>query len=153
VCTASQTQACYTGPAGTRGVGACRDGSRTCAADGFSWGPCTGSLLPAPEGGGCEDGADNDCNGLLDCADPACATALACCTPNTGTVDLTIWAHSDTALYQVDPATFATTKIGDFDTGDQMTDLGCATTGRSTRFFTALYRVDKTTPGRHTSRA
>jgi putative metal-binding protein len=28
----------------------------------------------------CNDGKDNDCNGLVDCADPACATSPSCTT-------------------------------------------------------------------------
>ncbi|HEY3447491.1 MAG TPA: MopE-related protein [Myxococcales bacterium] len=145
VCAANEVGACYTGPAGTRNVGACRDGSRTCAADGFSWGSCTGSAVPAAEGGSCEDGVDNDCNGRTDCADAACSTALACCTPNTGTVDMTIWAHSSSTLFQVDPATFATTAVGNFGIED-MTDLAVTPDGILYGVsFTALYRVDKAT--------
>ncbi len=34
--------------------------------------------LPESDGSGCSDSVDNDCNGLVDCADPACATASAC---------------------------------------------------------------------------
>ncbi|MGC4121163.1 MAG: MopE-related protein [Myxococcales bacterium] len=145
LCNANEVQACYTGPASTRNKGICRDGSRTCAADGMSWGPCTGSVLPGLEGGNCADGADNDCSGAADCSDVACATALACCTPNTGTVDMTIWAHSASTLYQVNPATFATTTVGSFGITD-MTDL--AVTPDGTLYgvsFSALYRIDKTT--------
>lgn len=150
VCTANEVQACYTGPAATRNKGVCKDGSRTCAADGLSWGPCTGSVTPAFEGGNCEDALDNDCNGLTDCGDVSCATAKACCTPNTGTVDMTIWAHSSDTLYQVNPTTFAVTTVGDFGISD-MTDL--AVTPDGTLYgasFTTLYRVDKAT-GKATS--
>ena len=37
---------------------------------------------PCGDGGGevCGDGVDNDCNGLADCADPACTTGFACTT-------------------------------------------------------------------------
>jgi hypothetical protein len=52
---------CYTGPAGTRGVGACRSGERTCAAGVF--GNCGGQALPTAET--CNS-VDDDCNGLAD---------------------------------------------------------------------------------------
>ena len=62
-CTASDTQNCYTGPDGTRGVGACSAGSQTCQLDG-TWGPCTNETTPeATES--CDD-ADDDCDGVID---------------------------------------------------------------------------------------
>ena len=44
---AGATARCWTGPATSRGVGACRDGTTTCTARGeFStWGPCLGEVL------------------------------------------------------------------------------------------------------------
>ena len=144
VCTAGQTRACYTGPSGTSGHGPCHDGTEACASDGKSWGACTGQVLPGIET--CTDGVDNNCNGLIDCADLACFTAKECCTPNTGTVDMTIWAHSSDELYLVDPTTFATTLVGSFNVGDQMTDLAVTPAGVLYAIsFSALYRVDKTT--------
>ena len=56
----AESQACYGGPLGTRGVGICRDGTQQ-AIDG-RWGPCVGEVQPAPER--CGDGVDSDCNGL-----------------------------------------------------------------------------------------
>jgi hypothetical protein len=79
--TSGASMACY--PANvdpkTRNVGACKDGMQSCVSGGeFSeWGPCTGAITPSPEN--CSDGIDNDCNGLTDCADPACAGAPGCC--------------------------------------------------------------------------
>ena len=61
VCTDGQTQACYTGPAGTAGVGACRGGTQACA--GGHWGACLAEVLPAPEA--C-NGVDDDCDGAVD---------------------------------------------------------------------------------------
>ncbi len=147
VCTAGATQACYTGAEGTEGVGPCTGGTQTCASDGKSWGPCIGQVVPAPEGSACSDAIDNDCNGLTDCADPACATAANCCTPGSGTpVDETLWAHSPTDLYKVDPSTFALTHVGSFGTSDQITDIAVTPSGALWAIsFTSLYTVDKTT--------
>jgi hypothetical protein len=72
-CTPGAVQACYGGPAGTRGVGICMDGSQTCVAGaggvGSAWGTCGGWTGPGTES--C-NGIDDDCDGLVD--DGACAT-------------------------------------------------------------------------------
>ncbi|WP_373047375.1 MopE-related protein [Vulgatibacter sp.] len=70
---ADQPQPCYGGPIGTRGVGACSDGTQA-GVDG-RWGVCEGQVLPAPER--CGDGIDSDCNGLGqgDTEDPGCCIA------------------------------------------------------------------------------
>ena len=61
-CKQGQTRACYTGPADTRGKGACRDGSQSCTPNG-TWGPCQGDVKPTEES--C-DGKDNNCDGQKD---------------------------------------------------------------------------------------
>jgi hypothetical protein len=71
VCQPGAMTGCYTGPAGTEGVGVCKAGTQTCAPDGMSWGPCDGQVLPSPET--CKTPVDDDCNGVaneggLDCA-------------------------------------------------------------------------------------
>jgi hypothetical protein len=50
VCSPGQTQSCYTGPAGTAGMGTCRAGSQSCTLVGgtASWGACTGEITPSP---------------------------------------------------------------------------------------------------------
>lgn len=142
-CTANATQPCYTGPAGTEGVGPCHGGTQTCASNGESWGACTGEVLPAPEGGHCDDGIDDDCNGLVDCADPACATASNCCTSTGGASTSTIWANDPDTLYQVDPSTFAVTTVGSFGVADQMTDVAVTPSGQLYGVsFTTLYSID-----------
>jgi hypothetical protein len=54
---------CYSGPAATRNVGACRAGVQRCF--GGEWGPCVGEATPGAEL--CGNGADDDCNGVIDC--------------------------------------------------------------------------------------
>jgi hypothetical protein len=69
---------CYDGPAGTRGIGVCKDGMQLCLSSGevLKWGGCTGATVPGSEA--CQDGLDNDCDGLVDCKDPDCSTASGC---------------------------------------------------------------------------
>lgn len=55
------TRSCYTGAAGTSGVGACRPGTQTCTAG--TWGACIGQVVPSTE---VCDNIDNDCNGVID---------------------------------------------------------------------------------------
>jgi len=54
---------CYSGKAGTKGVGTCVGGFKQCTADG-SFGPCKGEVLPAAKEA-C-DGKDDDCDGQTD---------------------------------------------------------------------------------------
>ncbi len=78
------SEPCYTGPAGTAGVGQCKPGKRTCAAG--KWTPCAGEVTPTAET--C-NGLDDDCDGVGDYnepnlaggetdADHPCATAPQC---------------------------------------------------------------------------
>lgn len=100
-CLAGDTEACYSGPAGTEGVGPCKGGTRSCDPATNQFGPCTGEVLPAAAE--VCDGLDNDCNGVVDdgipdlvCGVGACmATAPACvngapgtCVPNQPTQEL-----------------------------------------------------------------
>jgi Putative metal-binding motif len=65
-CDLGATQACYSGPAGSEGVGACSGGSQTCEGTVAShWGSCAGEVLPATAET-CGDSIDNDCNGQVD---------------------------------------------------------------------------------------
>lgn len=59
-CSPGATQSCYTGPAGTEGVGVCHTGTETCDEDGI-FGACEGEMLPGPETP--DNGIDEDCNG------------------------------------------------------------------------------------------
>ena len=85
VCTAGQTQSCYSGPAGTKNVGACKAGTQGC--NGGQWGPCNGQVLPKTET--C-NAADDDCNGTADDGNPgggaSCNTGkLGICAAGTST--------------------------------------------------------------------
>jgi hypothetical protein len=64
VCSPGATTSCYSGPAGTAGVGACAEGTQTCNADGTAFGACVGEVQPGAEV--CGDGLDNDCDGTSD---------------------------------------------------------------------------------------
>jgi hypothetical protein len=47
ICKAGETKSCYPGPDGTEGIGICKAGVSTCAADGISFGPCDGAVVPS----------------------------------------------------------------------------------------------------------
>ncbi|MBX3271556.1 MAG: hypothetical protein KF729_14920 [Sandaracinaceae bacterium] len=79
-CLLGTSHSCYGGPPGTAGVGTCRAGSQDCVMlpDGtVGWSGCTGEVRPMVEI--CAGGADEDCDGLVDCADPDCTAS--CCVP------------------------------------------------------------------------
>lgn len=96
-CTPGTTEACYSGPAGTSGVGSCKDGTHTCKSDGSAWDVvCTGEVTPAAED--CALSGDENCNGTVDegcactpgsvaaCYDgPATTKGVGDCVPGTHT--------------------------------------------------------------------
>lgn len=61
-CQPGQKRACYTGPAGTKGRGVCRDGSQVCTPNGTWPLTCDGEVLPSEE---LCDGQDNNCDGII----------------------------------------------------------------------------------------
>jgi len=61
-CKPGITEACYSGPEGTEGRGACKAGSRTCDKEGL-WMKCEGELLPKSE---LCNKLDDDCDGIVD---------------------------------------------------------------------------------------
>jgi hypothetical protein len=65
-CVPGQSRACYEGPPGTEGVGACTVGQQACAADGQGWGACAGQVWPEPAER-CDTPQDDDCDGLSLC--------------------------------------------------------------------------------------
>lgn len=62
-CTVGTNRGCYSGPAGTAGVGVCHGGRQDCVAapGGSAWGPCTGEVVPSAST--C-DGIDRMCNNM-----------------------------------------------------------------------------------------
>lgn len=67
VCVPNATVACYSGPAGTQGVGVCVAGTAVCNAMGTATGACSGQVVPTPET--CSNLVDDDCDGVI-CAQP-----------------------------------------------------------------------------------
>lgn len=63
-CLPGATLPCYQGATGTLGVGPCKAGTRTCSADGTSYGACLGQVLPVAEI--CGNSVDEDCSGIAD---------------------------------------------------------------------------------------
>ena len=78
-CALGASQGCYGGPPGTAGVGACRAGTQQCvgSASDSMWSSCSGETRPVAED--CNAPGDEDCDGLVDCADPDCGAS--CCSP------------------------------------------------------------------------
>jgi len=64
---------CYTGPNGTKDVGLCKAGTRTCGVE-ASFGSCAGEVTPVSEV--CGDNKDNDCNGVIDNGCPTCSDGI-----------------------------------------------------------------------------
>jgi hypothetical protein len=62
VCAPGTTMGCYSGPIATKMVGACKDGTATCAADGKAYGTCSGDVVPAASDD-CSNAVDEDCTG------------------------------------------------------------------------------------------
>ena len=79
-CNDGATQGCYTGPDGTSGKGACKDGQQTCVNG--AWGECAGQVVPKAEE--CNT-VDDDCNDAVDdmgqamCGVGACAAVVDKC--------------------------------------------------------------------------
>ena len=62
-CQTNDIMPCYSGPAATLNVGACKAGRRFCDPVTKTFGACTGQVLPVTEIIG--NGIDDDCNGVV----------------------------------------------------------------------------------------
>lgn len=61
VCVPGSTFSCYSGPAGTQGVGICKGGTRTCNTLGTGYGSCLGEVTPGLDY--CSTPEDENCDG------------------------------------------------------------------------------------------
>ena len=92
VCAPNSTAACYTGPAGTLGVGACMAGTKQCDSQGTAYGACVGEITPLAET--CNTTADDDCDGQVNESGAGCVctpgATKSCYTGPAGTVNVGI---------------------------------------------------------------
>jgi hypothetical protein len=65
-CQPGTSEACYSGPPGTEGLGNCAPGVRICEASGTAYGPCQGEVLPEAERCGVP-AEDESCDGEPNC--------------------------------------------------------------------------------------
>jgi hypothetical protein len=72
-CVANSTAPCYSGPDGTKGMGPCKAGVKTCNAQGTAYGACAGEVVPVTED--CNSKGDEDCDGNA-CSDLLWANML-----------------------------------------------------------------------------
>jgi len=73
-CSEGETRSC-----GYVNIGECKSGTQTCVNG--NWGKCIGGVGPSIESrekGTCDDGKDNDCDGLTDCEESNCDDSLYC---------------------------------------------------------------------------
>lgn len=126
-CDPGEIRDCYTGPAGTDGVGPCLHGTQTCT-QASVWGACAGEVLPGAED--CATGADEDCDGEANQAAAGCVCSpgevagcyegpagtegVGACAAGTATCDPsgTAWGSCDG---QVLPSAEICAELGDED--------------------------------------
>ena len=129
VCRRGETRACYDGPAATAGVGICKAGTQACVieAGAARWGACQGQVLPVAGGETC-NGADDDCDGIVDGMTRSCGSSVGDCRPGTETCKAGAWGA---CLGGVGPG------VEDCNGGDEncdgMVDEGCDCRDGATR--------------------
>jgi hypothetical protein len=140
-CVPNTTAPCYSGPAGTEGVGACTAGTMTCNADGIGYGPCQGEVTPAPET--CATPVDDDCDGQVNEEGAGCicapSTAAPCYSGPAGTEGVgacvagTSICNAEGTAYspctgEVTPAAETCATPGDDDCDGQINEEGAGCT-------------------------
>ena len=95
-------QSCYTGPAGTNGVGVCHSGTQACV-NGSLEGSCVGQVLPGTES--C-NGVDDDCDGTVDDGGNLCPSGQICssgvCTKTTRVIKANVAVYNEqSGLWQI----------------------------------------------------
>ena len=102
ICDPETTVECpYSGPSGTKNVGECKAGTKTCDLDGKGWSECAGEVVPIAEicdngknddcDGGTDEQVDEDGDGWFSCVDDCCDSVLACTYPkkvNPGAIEV-----------------------------------------------------------------
>ncbi|MDP3275415.1 MAG: PPC domain-containing protein [Deltaproteobacteria bacterium] len=138
-CTAGMTRTCYTGAAGTAGVGICRNGSQTCTAARTWPTTCAGEVSPAASET-CGNTMDDNCNGMTDegCGECTAGMTRTCYTGAAGTAGVGICRNGSqtcsaartwpaTCTGEVRPAASETCGNTMDDNCNGMTDEGCVT--------------------------
>jgi Putative metal-binding motif len=87
-CTPEETQSCYSGRAGTEGVGVCATGTQTCGSAG-SWGACEGEVTPSDEvcngeDDNCDEQVDEGLAGQETCGEGSCEVTVDLCVDGVG---------------------------------------------------------------------
>lgn len=124
-CVAGATSACYDGPVGTENQGICKSGTRTCDAQGQSFGPCMNQTLPMVED--CTTVADENCDGLT----PPC--------PGT-----TIWSHNRGDTVDDEANSVAIDNLGNVIIGGYGTlnpDFGCGPMVIGPNYSALIYKL------------
>lgn len=145
ICTANvDTMPCYTGAAGTLGVGPCVGGTKTCAADGRSYGACVGQHVPSTED--CATRVDEDCDGTVNQASAGCVctpgATMPCYSGTAGTANVGV-CHGGTALCAATGTSYEACQnevVPSSDLCGDSLDQDCD--GRADEFCTALYSTD-----------
>ncbi|MBI4700798.1 MAG: hypothetical protein HY744_06480 [Deltaproteobacteria bacterium] len=82
VCKPNAVELCFGADAKYIGVGACKAGTKTCNGQGTGYGSCAGEVVPKAED--CNNGLDDDCDGLINEGCYASCLDVKAANPNAG---------------------------------------------------------------------